>query len=151
MLQDLHTEDGQRALKVGEEWEERLWEMFSTADKDARWISRLEGLYLSGHDFIFKGKRVEVKTNAGTDKYGVPYDTCCLELETRGGYVIGWRQAKADVLILVNRSQSRGYFYDAKKLITWSKHRPYFWKHDAKCTTIYWEQPDAGFMTSIDI
>ena len=151
MLKDLFTKDGQRAMAIGEAWEERLWEMFSTADKDARWISKGEGDWLAGHDFIFRGKRVEVKTNEGISNNGTPYDTACLELETRGGNTIGWRLGKADVVLLVNRSQSIGYFYDAKKLMAWSKHRPYFWKHDAKCTKIYWEQVSAGFMTAMDL
>ena len=151
MLKDLHTEDGQRAMAVGEEWEERLWNQFKASDPHARWISKGESDWLAGHDFIVHGKRVEVKTNEGADKDGVPYDTCCLELETRGGNTIGWRQGKADVVLLVNRSQSMGYFFNAAKLKEWTKHRPFFWKHDAKCTKIYWNQTDAGFMTEVSL
>lgn len=151
MLKDLNTEDGQRAMAVGEEWEQRLWEIFSNSDAGARWISKGEGDWLAGHDFIFKGKRVEVKTNEGIDKWGKQYDTCCLELETRGGNTIGWRLGKADVVLLVNRSQSMGYFFNATKLREWAKHRPFFWKHDAKCTTVYWNQADAGFMTAVEL
>lgn len=149
MLKDLNTADGKRAMEIGEAWEEKLWSIFSAKDKDARWISKGEGDWLAGHDFIFKGKRIEVKTNEGADGNGNPYDTCCLELETRGGNTIGWRQGKADVVLLVNRSQSVGYFFNATKLKKWSKHRPFFWKHDAKCTKIYWNQPEAGFMTEV--
>jgi hypothetical protein len=151
MLKDLNTVDGKRAMEIGEAWEERLWNIFSTKDKDARWISKGEGDWLAGHDFIFKGKRVEVKTNEGVDGNGNPYDTCCLELETRGGNTIGWRQGKADVVLLVNRSESKGYFFNADQLKKWSRHRPVFWKHDAKCTRIYWTQENAGFMTEVSL
>ena len=149
MLKDIGTEDGKRAMEVGEAWEAKLWEMFREKDPGARWISKGEGDWLAGHDFIFKGKRVEVKTNEGVDADGVPYDTCCLELETRGGNTIGWRLGKADVVLLVNRAQSMGYFFNAAKLKAWSKHRPYFWKHDAKCTKVYWDHADAGFMAEV--
>ena len=149
MLKDLDTEDGQRAMAVGEAWEERLWQIFRASDDAARWISKGEGDWLAGHDFIFKGKRVEVKTNEGVSPSGSPYDTCCLELETRGGNTVGWRQGKADVVLLVNRSQSVGYFFNAKKLMEWCKHRPYFWKHDAKCTKVGWNDSAAGFMTEV--
>ena len=149
MLRDLNTEDGRRAMEVGEAWEERLWTLFRSMDPATRWISKGEGDWLAGHDFIFKGKRVEVKTNEGVDSRGNPYDTCCLELETRGGNTIGWRLGKADVVLLVNRSQSMGYFFNAQKLKDWTKHRPTFWKHEAKCTKIGWNESDAGFMTEV--
>jgi hypothetical protein len=149
MLKDLDTEDGKRSMEIGEAWEERLWTLFRSMDPDTRWISKGEGDWLAGHDFIFKGKRVEVKTNEGVDSRGNPYDTCCLELETRGGNTIGWRQGKADVVLLVNRSQSVGYFFNAQKLKDWTKHRPTFWKHEAKCTKIGWNESDAGFMTEV--
>lgn len=151
MLRDLHTEDGQRALAVGEACERRLWKLFRESDADARWISGVEGDFLAGHDFIFRGKRVEVKSNEGTDSDGVPYDTCCLELETRGGNTVGWRQGKSDVVLLVNRSQSVGYFFSAKQLVAWSRHKPFFWKHDAKCTRIRWDQSDAGFIAAVQL
>jgi len=151
MLKDLNTIEGKVAMEIGEAWEEKLWKIFSARDAAARWISKGEGDWLAGHDFIFKGKRVEVKTNEGVSPTGTPYDTCCLELETRGGNTIGWRLGKADVVLLINRSESIGYFYDARKLREWTKHRPFFWKHDAKCTKIYWNQPEAGFMTAVEL
>jgi hypothetical protein len=151
MLKDIGTEDGKRAMEIGEAWEAKLWEIFKAKDPDARWISKGEGDWLAGHDFIFKGKRVEVKTNEGTDKWGKAYDTCCLELETRGGNTIGWRQGKADVVLLVNRSQSMGYFFNAAKLKLWTKHSPWFWKHDARCTKVRWQHEDAGFMAEVEL
>jgi hypothetical protein len=146
MLKDLHTEEGQRALAIGEACERRLWKMFSESDADARWISGVEGDWLAGHDFIFKGKRVEVKSNEGASPSGFLYDTCCLELETRGGNTIGWSQGKADAVLLVNRAQSMGFLFHAAKLKEWSRHQPFFWKHEAKCTKLQWDQKDAGYV-----
>lgn len=151
MLKDLHTEDGQRAMAVGQKWERRVWEVFKSLDSEARWISGAEGDYLAGHDFIFKGKRVEVKSNEGVGSNGILYSTCCLELETRGANTIGWRCGKADVVLLINRAQRRGYFYDAKKLSQWAKHRAFFWKHDAKCIKIDWANEAAGFFAEVEL
>lgn len=151
MLKDLMTEDGWKSMRIGEEWEQKLWDMFSAIDPACRWISKGEGDYLAGHDFIFKGKRIEVKTNEGANWRGVPYATCCLEVTTRGGNRIGWSTGKADVVLLVNRSLNAGYFYNAKKLNEWMTGRKTFEKHEADCVLIDWKDTDAGFMTEVSL
>jgi len=151
MLKDLMTEDGWKSMRIGEEWEQKLWDMFRAIDTATRWISKGEGDYLAGHDFIFKGKRIEVKTNEGADWRGQPYKTCCLEVRTRGGNRIGWSTGKADVVLLVNRSLNVGYFYNAKTLNSWMTGRPTFEKHEADCVLIDWKDSDAGFMMEVSL
>ena len=151
MLKDIMTTDGQRAMRIGTEWERRLWNTFKEIDDATRWISGNEGDWLAGHDFIFRGKRVEVKTNEGANWEGVPYSTCCLEVRTRGDNPIGWSQGKADVVLLVNRYSHTGYFYNAKTLRKWIVGRWTFVKHDADCLLIDWENKDAGFMTEVSL
>ena len=151
MLKDLMTADGQRAMRIGTAWEERLWEGLKAADTAARWISGGEGNWLAGHDFIFRGKRLELKTNEGVNDRGLPYKTCCLEVVTRGGNAVGWSTGKADVVLLVNRFSHTGYFYNAKKLVSWTTGRRTFVKHDADCLLIDWENVDAGFMMEMSL
>lgn len=151
MLQDIMTEDGQRAMRIGTEWERKLWEEFRGIDAAARWISGGENDWLAGHDFIFRNKRVELKTNEGINWKGIPYRTCCLEVVTRGGNPVGWSTGKADSVLLVNRFSHRGYFYNAKKLVSWIAGRRTFVKHGADCLLIDWENKDAGFMTEVSL
>ena len=151
MLKDLNTVGGQRSMAIGEAWEEKLWESIRASDKDARWISKGEGDWLAGHDFIWKGKRLELKTNEGISETGEEYDTCCLEVIARGGRIVGWMQNKADLVMLVNRHQSVGYIFNATMLRDWAKHRPKFTSHQAECTKVYWTDRIAGFKASVDI
>lgn len=151
MLKDLMTADGWKAMRIGEEWEQKLWDIFIAIDGETRWISKGEGDWLAGHDFIFRGKRVELKTNEGVNWRGEAYSTCCLEVTTRGDRPIGWSQGKADVVLLVNRSLNMGYFYNAKKLNEWMTGRPTFVKYDADCVLIDWKDSDAGFMMEVSL
>lgn len=149
MLKDLFTKDGQRAMREGKNAELRFYQSFASPPE---WISEDSDKFLAGHDFIVHGKRVEVKSNSGwDDKKSVPYDTCCVEVETRGGYVVGWKQKKADLVVFINRLTWKAYIYNAFDLKAYSHSKGQFWKHDARCFTMPWIEESAGFIAEVDI
>jgi hypothetical protein len=152
MLKDLNTVDGQRAMRDGKAAELAFYECFKRLP--IQWISEDADKVLAGHDFIVDGKRVEVKSNSGwNDQKGIPYETCCVEVETRGGNVVGWKQKKADLVVFINRLTWKAYIYRAfdLKAYSHSKASSLFWKHDARCFTMPWIEESAGFMAEVEL
>lgn len=149
MLQDLHTEEGQIAMREGKAAELRFYQSF---DAPPQWIAEDKDKLLAGHDFIVNGKRVEVKSNSGwNDKDDCPYTTACVEVITRGGYEVGWRKGGADLLVLINRLDWTGHIYRAKDLKLFSAGRSTFTVYGAKCFLMDWTESRAGYIKSVQL
>lgn len=150
MLQDLHTAEGQQAMREGKAAELRFYQCFNRLP--IVWIAEDRDKLLAGHDFLLDGrKRVELKSNAGVDETGTPYDTACVEVITRGGNVVGWKQKKADLVVLVNRATWTAYIYDALELKAYSYGKRTFKKHDALCFKMPWIEAQAGFLEEVQL
>jgi len=146
MASDWHTADGQRSLQVGKEAEARLFILLKEIDPDAQWISQDPERFFDGHDMIFRGKRVEVKSNAGTGLAGKAYDTVCVEVTTKAGRPVGWSTGKSDVVVFIDRSKSWAYIYRSSALREWIANRRVFNRHGADCVIMPWICAEAGFI-----
>jgi hypothetical protein len=148
---DWNTADGKRALQVGKEFEGRLFSIMCEADPDAQWIANDPERFFDGYDMIFRGKRVEVKSNAGVSAWGKHYDTVCVEVTTKAGRPIGWSTGKSDVVVFIDRSTCWAYVYRSSVLREWIKSGRTFSSNDAQCIIMPWICKDAGFVAQIAI
>jgi len=151
MESDWHTEDGKRSLQVGKEFEARLFRLMSETDAGAEWISEDPQRFFDGYDMIFRGKRVEVKSNAGVSAWGKHYDTVCVEVTTKAGRPVGWSTGKSDVVVFIDRSTSWAYVYRSSSLREWIKTRRTFERHDAECIIMPWICAEAGFVAQVQL
>ena len=150
MASDWHTEEGKSSLNVGKKFEARLFRLMSATDPGAQWISEDKERFFDGYDVIFRGRRVEIKTNSGM-KDGLHCETCCVEIRTKVGRPIGWSEGKSDVVVFVDRSTSRAYIYKAAVLREWIKDRWTFVRYGADCTLMPWSCPEAGFHREVQL
>ena len=151
MESDWHTEDGKRSLQVGKEFEARLFRLMSETNAGAEWISEDPQRFFDGYDMIFRGKRVEVKSNAGVSAWGKHYDTVCVEVVTKAGRPVGWSTGRSDVVVFIDRSTSWAYVYRSSSLREWIKTRRTFERHDAECITMPWICAEAGFVAQVQL
>jgi len=149
MLQDLHTEAGQIAMREGKAAELRFYQSFATPPQ---WIAEDKAKVLAGHDFIVRGKRVEVKSNSGwNEKTGEPHTTACVEVITRGGNEVGWKKGGADLLVLINRLDWTAHIYNAKALKRFSYGKSTFKMYDAQCFLMDWTERRAGYIKTVQL
>jgi hypothetical protein len=150
MASDWHTEEGKSSLNIGKKFEARIFRLMSATDPNAQWISQDPKRFFDGFDVIFRGQRVEVKTNSGL-KEGRHLDTCCVEITTKIGRPIGWSQGLSDVVVFIDRSTSRAYIYKAAPLREWIKDRWTFVCNGADCTLMPWICQEAGFHREVQL
>lgn len=152
MGSDWNTTEGKRALDIGKKWEGKLFKKLKEYDPHAQWISEDSNQWYVGHDMIYHGWRVEVKSNGGVDEKGAPYPTVCVEKVTKAGHPVGWLTSKSDVVMFINRAQSVAYIYNSVKLAAWIKGKRTFKRYDADCITMPWiNTSNAGFMGMMTI
>jgi hypothetical protein len=156
MASDWHTVEGKAAMSIGKKWEGKLFKKLVELDADAEWIAEDSAKWYAGHDIVWRGYRVEVKSNGGVDEMGFPYPTVCVEKVTKAGYTVGWLTSKSDVVMFINRAKSVAYMYNSEKLAAWIAPFPTFERWGAKCITMPWmpsasDVPDAGFMGMMTI
>ena len=148
---DWHTTDGQRSLQVGAAAEARLFNKLVKQDADAEWKSINPSNYFIGHDMVFKGLKVEVKSCSGVSGNGTHYETACIELVTKAGKEVGWRTGGADILIQIDRSNWKAHVYDAVALNEWSKKQRTFESYDAQCMRMEWQCKPAGHIKTVQL
>jgi hypothetical protein len=149
MLQDLHTEAGQIAMREGKAAELRFYQSFATPPQ---WIAEDKAKVLAGHDFIVGNKRVEVKSNSGwNEKTSEPHTTACVEVITRGGNEVGWKKGGADLLVLINRLDWTAHIYNAKALKRFSYGKSTFKMYDAQCFLMDWTESRAGYIKTVQL
>jgi len=148
---DWHTVEGQRSLQVGAAAEARLFNALKRKDTDAEWKSQSPSNYFIGHDMVFKGLKVEVKSCSGVSSGGTHYETACIELVTKAGKPVGWRTGGADVLVQIDRSNWMAHIYDAVALNEWSKKQRTFVSYDAQCMRMQWQCKEAGHIMSVQL
>ena len=148
---DWHTADGQRSLQVGAAAEARLFNKLVKQDADAEWKSIHPSNYFIGHDMVFKGLKVEVKSCSGVSKDGTHYETACIELVTKAGKEVGWRTGGADILVQIDRSNWKAHVYDATALNEWSKKQRTFESYDAQCMRMEWQCKEAGHIKTVQL
>lgn len=151
MASDWNTEEGKRSLQVGKEFEAKLFALMSEVDPAAEWISEDPNRFFDGYDMIFRGKRVEVKSNAGVSAWGAHYDTVCIEVINKVGKPIGWSTGKSDVVVFIDRSTSWAYIYRAEVLREWIKERRTFERYGAECCIMPWICKEAGFISQVSL
>ena len=151
MSGDWNTEDGKRSLQVGKEFESRLFRLMIEADPDAQWISEDPNRFFDGYDMVFRGKRVEVKSNAGVNSWGKHYDTVCVETVNKAGRPIGWSTGRSDVVVFIDRSVGAAYIYRSPDLGRWIKEQRTFERYDAQCCIMPWICKPAGFVAQVMI
>lgn len=153
MISDWHTIDGREKLAVGLLFEERLFRKLQRLDGEAVWKSREGGdaLYV-GWDMMFRGQKIEVKSNEGANWRGVPYDTVCVELVTKAGRRVGWRSGGADIVALINRAKRECYLYRAAALSDFLEGKQRIVVHNAECVKMRWNEGEfAGFIKKISL
>lgn len=153
MGSDWHTRDGMRSLERGKEAEAVLHRRLAETDGDIQWPSQSPQLYFLGYDIVWRGLRIEVKSNGGWDAVrGRPYETVCVELETKVGRPIGWTEGKADIVAFINIWEGACYLYKADELVRFLSGRRRFSRHDAQCTVMKWDEGRAaGFVKKLSL
>ena len=101
-----------------------------------------------------KRKTIEVKVNAGSDKYGSPYQTCCVEL-TEWEKPSHWLTAPFDLMCYYNRYDDSLHFYKGQVIRDWAeqnKGRARWATHNRTTNiTMPWICKESGHLVSFKI
>jgi len=151
MASDWHTEEGERALKIGKKVERIVVSSFRERGYTIDHIAEDPDRFFDGYDVLVAGKRVEVKSNSGWSKGGVALDTFCVEIITKTGKPIGWSTGKSDRVVLVNRRTGTAYIYRSDMLKAWSVGQRIRVVNDADCFIMPHECTAAGYLAKWEL